>query len=138
VLLKSVPFTKKKQFGVRDIHELCAILAQTPGVMCRLPKVMTMFASRACRSAVMIGTALSRSRMETIVRHMAKLDNPWACPHGRPSLVRCLQWAFWLLLSFFFWSSCSHNKHTHTQHIIQRHLVDLDMIKAFRTENPLA
>jgi len=33
-----------------------------------------MFASRACRSAVMIGTALERHKMKTIVEHLSDLD----------------------------------------------------------------
>ena len=45
-----------------------------------------MFASRACRSAVMIGTALSRSKLQTLVRHMSEMEHPWACPHGRPTM----------------------------------------------------
>jgi hypothetical protein len=44
--------------------------------------VTSMFASRACRSAVMIGTALSRAQMTNIVRHMFDMEHPWACPHG--------------------------------------------------------
>ncbi len=52
----------------------------------RLPKVTAMFASRACRSAVMIGTALTLPEMTGIVRNLATLDQPWNCPHGRPTL----------------------------------------------------
>jgi len=40
----------------------------------RLPKLRDMFASRACRSAVMIGTALERHKMKTIVEHLSDLD----------------------------------------------------------------
>ena len=42
--------------------------------------------SRACRSAVMFGTSLERSTMVRIVRHMEGLDQPWNCPHGRPTM----------------------------------------------------
>jgi DNA mismatch repair protein PMS2 len=45
-------------------------------------QVTSMFASRACRSSVMIGTALSQQKMSSIVRHMADMEHPWACPHG--------------------------------------------------------
>lgn len=51
-----------------------------------LPKVMTMFASRACRSAVMIGTALSLTEMRSIVQQMVVVEQPWNCPHGRPTM----------------------------------------------------
>jgi DNA mismatch repair protein PMS2 len=52
------------------------------GPIIRLPKVSAMFASRACRSAVMIGDALNTRTMQTIVRHMGTMQHPWACPHG--------------------------------------------------------
>lgn len=52
----------------------------------RIPKLVSMFASRACRSAVMIGTAMQESEMKTIVGRLEKIDQPWNCPHGRPTM----------------------------------------------------
>jgi DNA mismatch repair protein PMS2 len=52
----------------------------------KLPRLNAMFASRACRSAVMIGTALEHYMMRKIVHQMAALEDPWCCPHGRPTL----------------------------------------------------
>ncbi|CAG8847925.1 26563_t:CDS:2, partial [Racocetra persica] len=49
-----------------------------------------MFASRACRKSVMIGDALSCQQMEKIVRHMGEIDQPWNCPHGRPTMRHLL------------------------------------------------
>lgn len=51
-----------------------------------LPKLMAMFASRACRSAVMIGTALNTHEMRNIVTQLESIDQPWNCPHGRPTM----------------------------------------------------
>jgi DNA mismatch repair ATPase MutL len=53
---------------------------------CRLPKLVSMFASRACRSAVMIGTALRPTAMQSIVQQLGGLEQPWNCPHGRPTI----------------------------------------------------
>lgn len=52
----------------------------------RLPKLAAMFASRACRSAVMIGTSLQQSEMRVIVDRMGTMEQPWNCPHGRPTM----------------------------------------------------
>lgn len=49
-----------------------------------------MLASRACRSAVMIGTALNNHEMHNLVTHMAQMENPWNCPHGRPTIRHLL------------------------------------------------
>lgn len=54
--------------------------------MARVPKTIAMFASRACRNSVMIGTALSQTEMEKIVRRLGDLTSPWNCPHGRPTI----------------------------------------------------
>ena len=44
-----------------------------PSFAVRLPKLVSMFASRACRSAVMIGTGLSTGEMKNIVGNVGKL-----------------------------------------------------------------
>ena len=56
------------------------------GTLVRPSRVRKMFASRACRKSVMIGTALTKQEMKKIVDHMATLDHPWNCPHGRPTM----------------------------------------------------
>ena len=55
-------------------------------LIARLPKAISMFASRSCRSSIMIGTALSHAEMEKIVSRLADVEFPWTCPHGRPTL----------------------------------------------------
>lgn len=45
-----------------------------------------MFAMRACRKSVMVGMPLKSSQMSAVVRHMGKMDQPWNCPHGRPTM----------------------------------------------------
>lgn len=52
----------------------------------RLPKLLTMYASRACRQSVMIGTALSEREMVGIIRQLVGIEQPWNCPHGRPTM----------------------------------------------------
>jgi DNA mismatch repair protein PMS2 len=55
-------------------------------VIARLPKAVAMFASRACRHSIMIGTALNKTQMSTVVRKMLDVQNPYNCPHGRPTM----------------------------------------------------
>lgn len=51
-----------------------------------LPKAVAMFASRACRSSIMVGEALTQRKMEQIVQNLQGLDHPWTCAHGRPTV----------------------------------------------------
>ncbi|CAM9418872.1 unnamed protein product [Hapterophycus canaliculatus] len=86
--ITAIPFSKGTQFGVDDVHELASIVADnsSPGEMVRLPKARAMFASRACRSSIMIGKALDKGQMARVVAKMATIEQPWNCPHGRPTM----------------------------------------------------
>lgn len=86
VKLISLPMSKNWTFGVEDIEELIFMLSDSPGVMCRPSRVRKMFASRACRMSIMVGTALDQAQMKKIVRHMGEIQHPWNCPHGRPTM----------------------------------------------------
>ncbi|NXJ08346.1 PMS2 endonuclease, partial [Odontophorus gujanensis] len=86
VKLISLPTSKNWTFGPQDIDELIFMLSDCPGVMCRPSRVRQMFASRACRKSVMIGTALSIQEMKKLVTHMGEIEHPWNCPHGRPTM----------------------------------------------------
>ncbi|XP_025971942.2 mismatch repair endonuclease PMS2 isoform X1 [Dromaius novaehollandiae] len=86
VKLLSLPTSKNWTFGPQDIDELIFMLSDCPGVMCRPSRVRQMFASRACRKSVMIGTALNIQEMRKLVTHMGEIEHPWNCPHGRPTM----------------------------------------------------
>ena len=84
--LLALPFSKLTVFGASDVHELVTLLSEAPGTHATLPKLRAMFAMRACRSAVMIGTHLDKPQMRKYVRNLSSLEQPWNCPHGRPTL----------------------------------------------------
>ncbi|TMS36304.1 hypothetical protein L596_003499 [Steinernema carpocapsae] len=86
VAIKAVPVLHNWHFDAKDIDEILAALTEFPGVMYRPSKLKKIFASRACRSSVMIGKALSPNEMKRIVRNMTNMIHPWNCPHGRPTL----------------------------------------------------
>ncbi|KAL8445789.1 hypothetical protein Emed_005345 [Eimeria media] len=52
----------------------------------RPSRVWDILASKACRSAVMIGDALAPHKQLAILRRMASLQLPFNCPHGRPTM----------------------------------------------------
>ncbi|XP_077526421.1 mismatch repair endonuclease PMS2 [Haemaphysalis longicornis] len=86
VRLVSVPVSGSWQFGKEDVDELIFMLSDNPHTICRPSKVRQMFASRACRKSVMVGTALAPSTMKKVVSHLGELHHPWNCPHGRPTM----------------------------------------------------
>ncbi|KAL9938418.1 hypothetical protein V8E36_003041 [Tilletia maclaganii] len=89
--LVAQPLSKNVSFGPKDLAELIHLLGNlTPGsaqaLTMRCSKARAMFASRACRSSVMVGRALNVRQMRTILDHMGTIEQPWNCPHGRPTM----------------------------------------------------
>ncbi|OJA10923.1 hypothetical protein AZE42_03052 [Rhizopogon vesiculosus] len=85
--LVAQPMSKDTVFDMKDLEELIHLMHDRPvGTMVRCSKARAMFAMRACRKSVMIGKALSANRMTSIVQHMSTMDQPWNCPHGRPTM----------------------------------------------------
>ncbi|PHH71655.1 hypothetical protein CDD82_6385 [Ophiocordyceps australis] len=87
--ITALPLSHETTFGIEDFRELVALLEDESADSHYIPrpsKVRKMFASRACRSSIMIGKALTMSQMRVLVRQMSELDKPWNCPHGRPTM----------------------------------------------------
>jgi DNA mismatch repair ATPase MutL len=74
----------KREPQTQMTKRLCQFYDSRP--LPRLPKLVAMFASRACRSSVMIGTALTTAEMRGIVNRLDSIEQPWNCPHGRPTV----------------------------------------------------
>ncbi|XP_017792685.1 PREDICTED: mismatch repair endonuclease PMS2 [Habropoda laboriosa] len=95
VELTSIPVSGYWQFGLEDIEELIFLIKEggienKENNVFRPSRVRQMLASRACRSAVMIGTALNNNDMQKLITQMAQMKNPWNCPHGRPTMRHLL------------------------------------------------
>ncbi|CAO3589809.1 unnamed protein product [Absidia cylindrospora] len=82
----SQPFSENTMLNKADISELIYLIRERPGEMVRCSRIRSMFASRACRKSYMIGDPLNRKQMLKIVHHMGEIDQPWNCPHGRPTM----------------------------------------------------
>ncbi|XP_039286166.1 mismatch repair endonuclease PMS2 [Nilaparvata lugens] len=86
ISLVAIPMSKNWTFGKEDVDELLFMLQDSPHTLCRPSRVRAMFASRACRKSVMIGMPLNTSHMKSLLLHMAEIEQPWNCPHGRPTM----------------------------------------------------
>lgn len=85
--LTALPVSRNIAFDTSDLLEILSLLVEgSPPDSVRCTKAKRMFASRACRSSIMIGTALTKERMQAIVWHLGEMDAPWNCPHGRPTM----------------------------------------------------
>lgn len=74
-------------FDTNDFMELINLVNEQPSnkhIKCS--KIRNILAMKACRSSIMIGSPLSRGKMTQVVQNLSRLDRPWNCPHGRPTM----------------------------------------------------
>ena len=48
---------------------------------------MEKVASMSCKAAVQGNDRLSRTEAETLIDELLELENPYNCPHGRPTII---------------------------------------------------
>lgn len=75
--LMSSPSFSNQLFGKKEYLEFIS-----SGELSALSSKM---ASKACRMSIMIGDKLNPEAMKRIVYNLSELENPWSCPHGRPT-----------------------------------------------------
>ncbi|KAF5287266.1 hypothetical protein FQR65_LT02139 [Abscondita terminalis] len=87
IKLASIPISKNYIFGKDDIEEMLFMMQEEINLtVCRPTRIRSMFASRACRKSVMVGCPLNHNEMKQLIEHMGEIDQPWNCPHGRPTI----------------------------------------------------
>lgn len=85
--LLTMPVFHGISFNLTDFQELLHHLVEYgPNINVQCNKIRSILASKACRKSWMIGTALSYRDMKKIVENLSYLDQPWNCPHGRPTM----------------------------------------------------
>jgi DNA mismatch repair protein MutL len=57
-------------------------------------KVNTAIYSLACKAAVKANRKLDEKQMRYLYENLMKLDNPFTCPHGRPTIVKMTRYDF--------------------------------------------
>lgn len=109
ILLNSLPtlsgigFNRSAALTVKDFMEMTealndgdATIAQSTSdadplcLLKMLTCVRAHLASKACRTAIMVGDPLNPAKMTEIVHSLSTLDQPWNCPHGRPTMKHLL------------------------------------------------
>ncbi|KAM0443725.1 hypothetical protein ACHAO4_010469 [Trichoderma viride] len=109
--LMALPLSREVTFKLEDLEELLSLLGDKSAESSYIPrpsKVQKMLAMRACRSSIMIGKAMTRSQMRSLVNHMGELDKPWNCPHGRPTIRHLNRLQTWSAVGW------KHDLHTHS------------------------
>jgi DNA mismatch repair ATPase MutL len=78
---------KNSSLNVHEqIQEIVEATREGTAAVDKLPSEYKAFATEACRMSIMFGKPLSLGNMRTVVKHMSEMNQPWNCPHGRPTM----------------------------------------------------
>jgi DNA mismatch repair protein MutL len=88
-VLRSVPSWLKKQNWSEMIKEMLFSLKEEKEEKKYQEKI---WATLACRAAVKEGEILENYEMKQIIEELHQAENPFTCPHGRPTMVRIPFW----------------------------------------------
>jgi len=85
VVIEAVPPTLKNQAEKIFLKELLADLdeSQKSGK----DKIKSLAQSFACKAAIKAGQRLSNEEMSSLYKQLFTLENPYTCPHGRPTVI---------------------------------------------------
>jgi DNA mismatch repair protein MutL len=87
-IVKSLPAVLSDQSAralITEIAETAAGAGYTPGLSETMEKCLILM---ACHGAIRANQALSEKEMRALLSQLDQCENPYHCPHGRPTLVR--------------------------------------------------
>lgn len=116
IRLTSVPHCKGITFSSADVVEMIGMIERGERSLWHLEansgrgdeaseqqyavypsRFRALLASKACRTSIMIGKALTKKKMKEILSNLSTLVSPWNCPHGRPTMRH---------LAYLNWRKC--------------------------------
>lgn len=86
-IVKSVPIVMGRLESIDVIHEIIedlltiGIVRETSILKEKIAQIV------ACHSSVRAGDVLTISQMNDLINQLRNLDNPFNCPHGRPTII---------------------------------------------------
>lgn len=84
--LKAVPYLLKEPSGVGFFTEILDSLSEQKIRSVYDMKLLTV-ATMACKAAVKGHDRMSFQEAEAMIGRLLKLENPFSCPHGRPTII---------------------------------------------------
>ena len=87
VILRAVP-TGRETDNVRELFmEVLDFLMKNGRNKNNMPSDETLY-MMACKAAVKANSALEESEVRTLLERLSIVENPYTCPHGRPSVIK--------------------------------------------------
>lgn len=85
--LYSVPLVLSSEDIKEVLHGVLDDLSNSSVPTNKQGRIETILHYMACRSAIKFGKKLSIDEMDILLQKLEKLDRPYTCPHGRPTMI---------------------------------------------------
>ncbi|MDL2261835.1 DNA mismatch repair endonuclease MutL, partial [Methanimicrococcus sp. OttesenSCG-928-J09] len=82
-----VPIVFGRMENVSTVHDFIADLLSIGKIKDETGIRDTVAKRTACRAAIKAGASCSREQMEELIRQLKQTENPYSCPHGRPTIL---------------------------------------------------
>ncbi len=84
-ILRSVPLLLKDIYNLKMIED---IIESFPGDEAALDQAREkVLITMACKAAYKANRKLDRTEMEALIQYLLNSNNPYTCPHGRPTMI---------------------------------------------------
>lgn len=89
LLIREIPSIFNMKTAIAFLEELKNMLLKTTYIdYMKSDEMVYSIAVRACHSAIKANDSLENIEIMTLLANMDNLENPYTCPHGRPTVVR--------------------------------------------------
>lgn len=87
VTLYSVPAVLSSEDTIEVVHGVLDDIRHSSVPKTKQGRVDTILHYMSCRSAIKFGQRLSIDEMDALLVQLKKIDRPYTCPHGRPTMI---------------------------------------------------
>ena len=87
IVVRSIPLILPSINKEELLKEMIGELSEDTGLSSDISLLQDRVATMACKAAVKGGSRLSYKEIANLIDEMLSLDNPFNCPHGRPTII---------------------------------------------------
>ncbi|MGM0770456.1 MAG: DNA mismatch repair endonuclease MutL [Halobacteriota archaeon] len=86
-VVTTVPSLLGKMENTELVHDIIIELLSTGRVKNDIGMFDNLCKTMACRAAIKAGATCSTEQMESLLKQLDMTENPYTCPHGRPTMI---------------------------------------------------
>lgn len=87
ILVKSHPTWLVEGYEEENIRRIIEYIIEMPKIFDKLKFKDNIAATVACKMSVKGNTAITSDEADSIIKQLVLCDNPYNCPHGRPTII---------------------------------------------------